>query len=364
MVAYFILALCASHVAATKVMFVKGVYGWLEGSDELLEIDIQAKTSRHVLYLNGTWGLSSSVVCGNTWYGAGQRWFSQSHSGTIQMVDISGSAGKLIGIQAMDFFPYQIRCGKQEHELFAVGFDNTVEEKVHLYHISNLDSLVAPTSTIIGTFPIQDFAQETAHGCIFQFTEDSLYAHCAISVNATAAGAEMFKMDLSTGTISTHKQYEGAPGRPIFFVHPSNGKFTGVFGRPTSLPTTTLAPGGPVETIYDYYFCDIDASSTKVSVSQCKVLEYAKSNWYGFSIPSSPAHCNGDDTNYYFASARPTKRLTKDYHLSISAADMNTGDLTDAFQLTDGFNSSYVMHWYGSTLCCSSSSTAQSTVLV
>lgn len=357
MVAYFILALCATHVAATKVMFVKGVYGWLEGSDELLEIDIQAKTSRHVLYLNGTWALSSSVVCGNTWYGAGTRWFSQSHSGTIQMVDISGSAGKLIGIQAMDFFPYQIRCGKQEHELFAVGFDNTVEEKVHLYHISNLDSLVAPTSTIIGTFPIQ-FMEGT---CIFQFTEDSLYAHCAIPgpVNATASGAEMFKMDLSTGTISTHKQYEGAPGRPIFFVHPSNGKFTGVFGRPTSLPTTTLAPFGPIETIYDYYFCDIDASSTKVSVSQCK--EYAKRNWYAFSIPSSPAHCNGDDTNYYFTSVRPTKRLTKDY-LSISAADMNTGDLTDAFQLNTPVTSQ--MRWYGSTLCCSSSSTAQSTVLV
>merc|ERR1712183_345460 len=98
-------------------------------------------------------------------YGAGTRWFGG--GSTIQMVDISASAGKLIGIQAIDFFPYQIRCGKQEHELFAVG---VAFEKLHLYHISNLDSLVAPTSTIIGTFPIHDFTPDT---CIFQYTEDS-----------------------------------------------------------------------------------------------------------------------------------------------------------------------------------------------
>jgi len=358
MVAYFILALCASHVAATKVMFVKGRYPWStlgKGTGELLEIDIQAKTSRHVLDLNGTGDLSSSVVCGNTWYGAGTPFFSG--GSTITIVDISGSAGKLIGIRAIDFFPYQIRCGKQEHELFAVGVDKTFEEKLHLYHISNLDSLVAPTSTIIGTFPIHDFTPDT---CIFQYTEDSLYAHCAIQMNATAFSAEMFKMDLSTGTISTHKQYEGAPGRPIFFGHPSNGKFTGVLGRPSSLPTTTVAPGGPTETRYDYYFCDIDASSTKVSVSQCK--EYAKRNWYALAdLADSPAHCNGDDTNYYFPSDLPAKRLTKEY-LSISAADMNTGDITDAFHLKE--DGPWHTNWYAATLCCSSSSTVQSTVLV
>merc|ERR1719440_491170 len=175
----------------------------------------------------------------------------------IAMVDISNTTGKLLGIQALDFKPHHVRCGKKG-ELLTIGADDGSPTTFHLYRIANLTSPAGPTSTIVGTFPKVGWA---GYPSIFQFTEYSLYAHFSKHVGIFADGyntGEFFKMDIATGNITTHKQYEGAPGMPVF-VAPSDGKSTGAFGKPTGKTPP-----------YDYYFCNVDVSGRKVKVSGCK----------------------------------------------------------------------------------------------
>jgi len=323
------------------MMFVNGSQVVGGADSQLLELDFDAKTSRVVLDsgLGATWSfVDGSVVCGDLWYGVASNF---PVGMAIAIVDISSPTGKLVGIQSLDFKPHHIKCGKAFGELITVGADNGNPTTFHLYRVSNLTSAVSPTSTIIGTFPKVGWA---GYPSIFQFTEDSLYVHFSKHVGIFDTGfntGEMFKMDLATGSISIHKQYEGAPGMPVF-VTSSDGKSWGVFGKPT----------GGDEHAYDYSLCQVDASGSKVKVSQCK--KDTERKWFNIQIPAT---CPGDNKYYFHSAGSQTHSDTPFF-----AADMSSGDLAQVFDLQGDFV--YPSEYYAGAMTCSASSSTSRDILV
>jgi len=292
---------------------------------------LEAKTSRMVLEtgLDAKWNLKDgSVVCGDLWYGAAYNQDGQA----IAVVDISKSQGKLIGIKALDIRPLRMKCGKQFDELIIVGADNGragSPTTFHLVRVGNLTSAVAPTSRIIGAFPkLKPWLASS-----FQFTEDSLYAHFPQHNHSQQLydDGEVFKMDLTTGNIVTHKQYEGSPGMPVF-VAPSDGKSSGVFAKPRD--------DGYFG--YIYYFCQVDASGSEVKVFQCR--KDTDQKWFNVQISAS---CDGDNKYFFHSLGSETQEYTPIYGI-----DMSSGDLSDIFHINFDYDwhSPKKPQWYAGAM--------------
>jgi len=297
-------------------------------NSQLLEIDIDAQTERVVNseLTAQTDFVKGSVVCGNTWYGIG----SQQGKNSIAQVDLS--TGKLTVTDVWGLW-YQLRCGDQPNELYAV----TAVSSPPKFALVKQTFGEHTQTDVIGEFP------EVLWGgwvSIFTFSGNELQANFPVKgrLEQIASGGEMYRMDITTGNITMHKEYSagflGSSGVPYFVKHVEGAMTTrGIFGKEQGSASLKL--------------CNVDFSGSKASVSKCQKLP--EDYW---ADGASPVPCSSDGLHYF-----PSLGGLQESYEPINGYDLETGDFQEVYQVKGEFDQAFPDFYVGTHTCVSSTET-------
>merc|ERR1712048_1222025 len=138
------------------------------------------------------------------------------------------------------------------------------------------------------------------------------------STDGVAHDGEVYRVDLTTGDITMHKQYAKgflrASGVPYFVKH-------------TEGAMTTTGVFSDKELQDKFRLCNVDFSGEKAQVSNCKALE---ADWWAGGIPSSQ-EC-GDGLHYFPSIGGRTESFQP-----IDAGNMVTGEVNEAYRFNGRF---------------------------
>lgn len=296
-------------------------------NSQLLEIDMDTKVERIVnndIDANMNF-VKGSVVCGNTWYGIGSQF--QSGPNVIAQVDLS--TGQLAVTEVHGLF-YQLKCGDNAEELYAV----VAVSSPPIFALVKQILGESPRTDVIAQFP------EVLWGgwvSIFTFSGNELQANFPVKSRSqsSAKGGEVYRMDITTGNITMHKQYKGgflkSAGVPYFVKHTEGSMTaTGIFSKEQGSE--------------DLKLCNVDYSGSEASVSECKTLS---KDWW--STGALPVQCSNDGLHY-----SPSKGGRQAGYEPINGYNMEAGDFQEVFQVEGDFEGMEARWNLGTHTCVSS----------
>jgi len=324
----FVLSVVAVSAHKSYVMKVSQVIGG--DNSQLLEIDTEAQTERVINadLTAETDFVKGSVVCGNTWYGIGSSM--QFGGNVIAQVDIS--TGNLTVTRVGGLW-YHLKCTEQANELLAVVAAASPPE----FALAKLTlGGEYPTTDIVGKFPAvlwDGWVQS------FTFSGNELQANFAVKKRGSdiAKDGEVYRMDITTGNITMHKQYKAG------------------FLRSSGVPYTILHTEGCMqargifsdeELVDKLKLCDVDYSGTDAKVTNCQKLGDWKSPSQWWTSGALPLQCS-DDGLYYFPSEGGRTRAYEPLY----GGDFASGEVVEKYQFQGSFIGTEPDFYIGTHTC-------------
>jgi hypothetical protein len=219
---------------------------------ELLEIDTGAGTvTRKAGGLNPLWDyLSQSAVCGDMFYAVATN-----APVAMGLLALNLTSGEAHVPPTESKLTHAIQCGATAGTVNLVMSEFTTPPTFSLrsYNVAN------SSTTLIGEFPT---VQWGGWDSIFTFRAGELWAAFPVyhkGQETKVRTGELYVMDISGGTIKSHKAFPKRGGEP-YYVMPANadGTFGAVFTQPA-------AGGGHSGMTY----CTCDASGADITTTDC-----------------------------------------------------------------------------------------------